>query len=164
MLSRVDLLRSLVMVSPEAEALSPAHGTTVGEVMSPHVPTVAEGAPLTEIIEHMVTGNVRRVIVLDQSGKPIGLITDGDLVARVALPHRSSVIDALRGRGKAQAAKEVTARSIMSAGVLSGPPDTLIGSAVSQMLARPTKRFVVVDAAGKPIGIVDRQTLLRALL
>lgn len=164
MLSRVDLLRSLVKVAPEAEALSPAHGTTVGEVMSPHVPTVAEGAPLTEIIEHMVTGNVRRVIVLDQSGKPIGLITDGDLVARVTPHQRSNVIAALLGRSKAHVSEEATARSIMSPGVLSGPPETLIGQAVSQMLERPTKRFVVVDAAGKPIGIVDRQTLLRALL
>ena len=32
----------------------------------------------------MVTGDLRRVIVIDPGGRPVGLITDGDLVARVA--------------------------------------------------------------------------------
>ena len=56
------------------------------------------------------------------------------------------------------------ARKIMSEGVLTGPPETPLADAVGQMLRRQYKRFVVVDPQGNPIGLVDRQTALRALL
>jgi CBS domain-containing protein len=164
MLSRVDVLHSLVNVPIGSEEHARANGATVGDVMSLHVPLVNEEAPLEEIVERMVTGDLRRVIVINQSGQPVGLITDGDLVARVAPKHRSGVVAALLGRGLVHPAGEVTARHIMSEGVLSGPPETPLVAAVGQMLERQTKRFVVVDGQGKPIGIVDRQTALRTLL
>jgi CBS domain-containing protein len=164
MLSRVDVLHSLVNVPMGSEEHAHANGTSVGDVMSLHVPLVNEDAPLEEIVEQMVTGDLRRVIVINQSGQPVGLITAADLVARVAPRHRSGVVAALLGRGPAHPAGEVTARQIMSEGVLSGSPATPLATAVSQMLERQTKRFVVVDEEGKPIGLIDRQTALRALL
>jgi CBS domain-containing protein len=110
MLSRVDVLHSLV-----------------------NVPTVQEDTSLEDIVARMVTGALRRVIVIDPAGRPVGLITDGDLVARVAPKQRSGA---------------VTARDLMSEGVLSGPPETSLATAVGQMLERQTKRFVVVDDEG----------------
>jgi CBS domain-containing protein len=92
------------------------------------------------------------------------LITDGDLIARVTPKERSGVVAALLGRGPVRPASNTPARLIMSEGVLTGPAETPLAEAVGQMLQRQYKRFVVVDAQGKPIGIVDRQTALRALL
>jgi CBS domain-containing protein len=164
MLSRVDVLHSLVNVPIGSEEHAHANGTMVGDVMSLHVPLVNEDAPLEEIVERMVTGDLRRVIVINESGQPVGLITDGDLVARVTPKQRSGVVAALLGRGQAQTPSDVTARDLMSEGVLSGPPDTPLATAVSQMLERQTKRFIVVDEQGQPLGLLDRQTALRALL
>jgi CBS domain-containing protein len=164
MLSRVDLLRTLVNVPPGTEQPAQGTGTTVGEMMDERVPTVPEDAPIETLVERMVEGGLRRVIVVDAEGRAAGIITDGDLVARVTPPERPGVIAALLGRGRSRAAGGQIARAIMSPGVLSGPPDTPIASAVSQMIERRTKRFVVVDAAGRPIGIADRQMLLRGLL
>ncbi|MFQ5410614.1 MAG: CBS domain-containing protein, partial [Anaerolineales bacterium] len=48
-------------------------------------------------------------------------------------------------------------------GVLTGPPETPIVAAVQQMLAQQRKRFIAVDKQGRPVGIVDRQQLLRAV-
>ena len=42
-------------------------------------------------------------------------------------------------------------------------PATLVTEAVRIMLAHQIKRLVVVDEAGKPLGLVDRQQLLRSL-
>jgi len=39
-----------------------------------------------------------------------------------------------------------------------------VAEAVRIMLAHQIKRLVVVDDAGKPLGLVDRQQLLRALI
>jgi CBS domain-containing protein len=164
MLSRVDVLHVLVNVPIGQEEHAQTAGATVGEVMSLHVPAVPEDTLLEDIITQMVAGALRRVIVIDPAGQPIGLITDGDLVARVAPQQRSGVVAALLSRGRTQPLGHVTARDLMSEGVLSGPPETPLATAVSQMLERQTKRFVVVDDEGRPLGLIDRQTALRALL
>jgi CBS domain-containing protein len=164
MLSRVDVLHSLVNAPPGVEDHAQINGTTLGEVMSLHVPTVEESTLLPDIVDKMVDGDWRRVIVVDQNERPVGLITDGDLVARVTPKEGSSVVAALIGRGPSHPSSNVPARKIMSEGVLTGPPETPLAEAVGQMLQRQYKRFVVVDAQGKPIGMVDRQTALRALL
>jgi predicted transcriptional regulator len=52
---------------------------------------------------------------------------------------------------------------MMSPSVLAGPAETPIADAIQTMLAQRRKRFVVVDADGRPIGIVDRQMLLHAI-
>ncbi len=43
-------------------------------------------------------------------------------------------------------------------------PTTPVAEAVRTMLAHQIKRLVVVDEAGKPLGLVDRQQLLRSLV
>lgn len=164
MLSRVDVLHSLVNAPPGVQAHAQVNGTTVGEVMSLNVPVVEEHTPLPDIVDKMVDGDWRRVIVVDRNGRPVGLITDGDLVARVAPKERSGVVAALLGHGPVRPAGNTPARLIMSEGVLTGPPETSLADAVGQMLQRQYKRFVVVDPQGKPIGMVDRQTALRSLL
>jgi CBS domain-containing protein len=164
MLGRVDVLHSLVNVPIGSEEHAHATGTTVGEVMSLHVPMVDEHTPLPDIVEKMVEGDWRRVIVVDQQERPVGLITDGDLVARVTPRERSGVVAALLGHGFARPESNTPARLIMSEGVLTGPPETPLAEAVGQMLQRQYKRFVVVDTHGKPVGMVDRQTALRTLL
>jgi CBS domain-containing protein len=55
------------------------------------------------------------------------------------------------------------AGSLMSSNVLKGPPETPIPDAIQQMLAGKRKRFYVVDAHGRLLGAVDRQTLLRSI-
>jgi CBS domain-containing protein len=164
MLSRVDVLHSLVNVPPEVVAPAAVSGTTVGEVMSLNVPVVDEQALLPDILEKMVEGDWRRVIVVDRHERPVGLITDGDLIARVTPKERSGVVAALLGHGPVRPASNTPARLIMSEGVLTGPPNTPIAEAVGNMLQRQYKRFVVVDAQGRPLGMIDRQTALSALL
>ena len=56
------------------------------------------------------------------------------------------------------------ARDIMSEQVLSASQETSIPEAIALMLREGRKRIVVVDDAGHPIGVVDRQTLLAASL
>ena len=43
-------------------------------------------------------------------------------------------------------------------------PATPVAEAVRLMLAHQIKRLVVVDEAGEPLGLVDRQQLLRSLV
>jgi len=52
----------------------------------------------------------------------------------------------------------------MSTPVLTAPEDTTILAATQRLVAEQRRRLVVVDEAGRLSGIVDRQSLLSALL
>ncbi|MBP7692315.1 MAG: DUF190 domain-containing protein [Anaerolineales bacterium] len=164
MLSRVDVLRTVAGPAPQPEArpAPAAAGHTVGELMDTAVPTVPADADVVEIVTRMVGAESKRVVVVDEAGRALGAITDGDLVARVRPEARGGLLAALTGRGHAPAADQ-TAREMMSPVVLTGPPETPIAQAIQQMLTHQRKRFYVVDAAGRLLGAVDRQTLLRAV-
>jgi len=118
---------------------------------------------LADMAEQMAQAALKRVIVVDAAGRAVGSINDGDLVARVKPEARPGLLRLLTRRTRAERLPTVTASALMTPGVLSGPPGTPIAVAVQQMLAEKRKRFVVVDEAGRPIGIVDRQMLLRAV-
>lgn len=163
MLSRLDVLRTVAPTGASASgSKSAARGRTVGEVMDTNVPTVKADADLAEIVELLVGAELKRVAVLDDAGRVVGVITDGDLIARVRPEARTGLLAALMGRGVAPDAGEA-AGSLMSSNVLKGTPDTPIPDAIQQMLAGKRKRYYVVDAQGRLLGAVDRQTLLRSI-
>jgi len=163
-LSRFDVLAA---ISPahKGEREQPPAGAlrTVGEVMDRRLPAVPEDADLPEVEAKMVAGGFKRLIVVDAEGRPLGLISDGDLVARVRPEARSGLLRALARRGRPPEDAAVTARQLMSPGVLDVPPGMPVGEAIGRALANRRKRLVIVDEQGRAIGIVDRRDLLRAV-
>ena len=168
MLSRLDVLRAVIGngdQEPE-HAPPPRVGTTIGDLMTPDVPTVYVSDDLIDVLDKIIKADIRRVVVLDEQGRPAGIITDGDLVARVGPGERRSVLAVLAARviGSDVQRFNITARQLMSEKVLSAPPNTSILGAITLMLHEARRRLVVVDEQGRPIGIVDRQTLMAASL
>jgi CBS-domain-containing membrane protein len=163
-LSRLDILH-LVANTPQEDL--PPHAPlgavrTVGEIMAPVVPTVSQNDSLAVLVERFAQTNSHRLIVVDDFGKAIGLISDADVVARIQPGRRSGIIAALRRIGKTPSGKE-TAYDLMSHGPLSAPPDLPVVEAIRRMMAEARKWMVVVDGNGCPLGLVDRQILLEAL-
>jgi CBS domain-containing protein len=166
LLSRFDVLSSLVSIQPPASIGAPMpQGSvqTVGEVMNPNVPTLPLDADLAEVVEKMVTSELKRVIVTDETGRAVGIINDGDLVERVKPEARLNLLQALRQIGRGERLPNLPAAALMTPSLLSGRADTPIAEAIERMLAEKRRRFVIVDELGRPIGIVDRQRLLRAV-
>jgi CBS-domain-containing membrane protein len=163
-LSRVDVLRQVMEAKPKVmKTVVPAGAVKkIREVMSPQIPQIQQDADLASVITALVEYSTRRLIVVDQTGRAIGLISDADVVARVQPPERRGVLDALRRSGPAPAS-QITAEELMSPGVLAVDPETSLVEAVGQMLAQGRKWLVVVDQQGRPLGLADRQILLRAL-
>ena len=164
MLSRFDVLASISPAHKGQREQPPAGAArTLGEVMDRRLPAVPEDADLPEVVAKMVAGGWKRLIVVDGEGRPLGLISDGDLVARVRPETRSGLLHALARRGRPPAEASATARQLMSPGVLDVPPEMPIGEAIQRALANRRKRLGVVDAEGRAIGIVDRRDLLRGV-
>jgi CBS-domain-containing membrane protein len=161
--SRVDILQQVMdLVSKTPRLQIPAGAAlTVQQVMYPDVPVVQTDADLASIVADLVESGMRRIVVVDSDDRPIGLISDSDLVSRVQPRERQGVLRALRG-GPAPASN-ATAEELMSPVVLTAAADLPLVEAAQQMLAQHRKWLVVVDGEGKTLGLVDRQVLLKAL-
>ncbi len=166
MISRLDVLRAMVGDLSRDSDLSPAFhaGQTIGEVMLPDVPTVHSQDGLADVLQTLIKTPIQRVVVLDEQDRPIGVITDGDLVARVEPTVRWNVLQSLAARvTRADVRRsQLTAHELMSREVLSAPSQTPIMAAIAMLLHEKRKVLVVVDTEGKPVGMVDRQTLMAA--
>lgn len=168
MVSRLDILRAAAGNGGgrQEQAPAPHPGQTIGELMISEVPVVHINDDLTDVLQHVLKADIKRVIVLDEQERPAGIITDGDLVARVSPVMRRNVLQALAAKMMGTDVKrgEVTAGELMSEHVLTASPNTSLVEAINLMLHEGRKRLVVVDEQGRPLGMVDRQTLMAASL
>jgi len=116
---------------------------TVSDVMHgrDQTPLVGEKAMMREVLDEISARAMGCVGVVDEAGKLVGVITDGDVRRHV---------DGLLER---------CAGEVMTRGPKVAPPDMLAGEALNKMEGRITALFVVED--GRPIGIVHVHDLLR---
>src|SRR5579875_1940711 len=173
-LGRLDILESVVSghrqrTVPHAARLPQEH-TTVGEIMDREVPAVAETAPLSDVVDRLLASEVKRVVVIDEARRPLGIITDTDLVRRVDPAERPGLLTQLRSRWNARAWQQVRrsygqrAADVMTAPVVSVRDDAPVIDALTLTVTRHVKRMPVVDTDGRLVGIVSRPALLAASL
>ncbi len=166
MVSRLDVLRAVAgdgEGQPE-RAPVPHAGQTIGEIKRAPVWAVHVNDDLMDVLDRLLQSDAKRVIVLDEQDRPIGIITDGDIVARVSPAARPNILRALAEKVLETGVTrgETTAAQLMSEAVLTAPPDLPVTEAVALLLRQGRKRLVVVDSDGRAVGLVDRQTLLAA--
>jgi predicted transcriptional regulator len=165
MLSRLDILNQLVEVPANHNYPNPVTGAvrTVGEIRQKELPTINKGDTLGQIVEKFIETGTHRLIVTDSNGYAIGLIADSDVVSRSQPEQKSGILSAFRKIGKPPYGRE-TASDIMSPGVAKISPSTPITNAIQKMLVENRKWLVVVDDSNIPVGLVDREILLQALV
>lgn len=126
---------------------------TVDEVMTREVPTVPAEMPLKELAEGIARGDLVRhqaVVLVDGEGKPVGIITHGDVLRALEQNPDGS-------------------RSVLAAG--SSPlvvtyPEEVLADAVTLMLRNDIGRLPVVSRQdpGKLVGYLGRAGLMQARL
>jgi nucleotide-binding universal stress UspA family protein/predicted transcriptional regulator len=181
MLDQATLLRSYRDVTVRAERRTSTDGAqyavqprTVGEAAISKVPVVSPDTPLFEVLRQVQETPLRRVIVVDGNGTAVGVIADRDILAARGLQARRNPLMELAGRFSLRIPEEVfrsrsssglqRAQQVMRPRLYAVTPATPVAEAVRLMLAHEMKRLVVVDEAGEPLGLVDRQQLLRSLV
>ncbi|NUB10237.1 CBS domain-containing protein [Azospirillum sp. Vi22] len=140
------------------------------DVMTSPVITVALDTPVPDIAELLLTHRISGLPVVDQDGRAVGIISEGDLLRRVETGTdrlRARWLEMLVGRN-VQAADFLKthgrcARDVMSRPVQAVSPDTEIAEIADLMEDKRIKRApVLVD--GRPVGIISRANLLHGLL
>jgi CBS-domain-containing membrane protein len=176
-LGRADVLRTVgegfphADAAPDDRALSPAR--TVGELARSDVPTVGPEADLPEVLDAVVSTRLLRAVVLDHDRRPLGIISDADLVRWVDPAAHPTLLQALAARmpfvrhgPEEQALLRGTptcASDVMAVPAATVAAETPLPHAIRTMLDARKKILVVVDGAGRLMGAVDRADLLRAV-
>jgi CBS domain-containing protein len=139
------------------------------EIMTRSVVTVGRGTPVAQAIRLMLDNHVSGLPVLDDDGKLVGILTEGDLLHRSETGterHRPRWLEVLMGPGR-MATEYVRTHGrrvaeIMTQNVTTVTANSPLDEIVQLMEHRRIKRVPVMDG-GALIGIVSRADLLRTL-
>jgi CBS domain-containing protein len=138
--------------------------TLVKDVMTTSVIAVGTDAAYAAVAADLVEHRISAVPVVDQDFRVIGVVSESDMLAKLAL-------DMGNGRGvqgiggiqpweQLEKARAVSAGELMTAPVFTVTPEDTIEVAARLMYSHHVKRLPVVDAEGRLAGIVTRTDLL----
>jgi CBS-domain-containing membrane protein len=134
--------------------------TTVADVMTRTVVAVLEGAEFKEIVEVMRNAHISALPVLDSEHHVIGVVSEGDLLAKEAKAAGRRAAGPRRRAADEEKADEVLAAGLMTRPAVTIGRDATVPDAASLMSARRVRRLPVVDDWGHLIGIVSRVDVL----
>ena len=137
----------------------------VRDIMTTDPISVRGDTRLKEAARIMVGNNVSGLPVIDDTGRLIGIVTEGDFLRQEASrdrPYRLSLLDALFGEGETEALVAETVAEVMTEKVATIGPDATIGEAARVMSARRVKRLPVVEGGGALVGIISRSDVVSA--
>jgi CBS domain-containing protein len=117
----------------------------VKDAMSSPVVTLDEEAPSNKIANLMDQNNLGCVIILNKAGKPIGIITERDLVLRVLTKNLKP--------------DTVKAKDIMTSPLVTIEPDATISDAARRMSRLDIRRLGVLYK-GNLVGLISSKDIL----
>ena len=116
------------------------------DLMTPDPACCSPDATLEKIATLMVANDCGEIPIVDRSGRPIGVVTDRDIVCRVV------------AEGKDPAS--ITAESVMSTPVVAVYDDAELDDIIDMMETHQIRRLPVVDAEGCCAGIIAQADLV----
>ena len=109
------------------------------------------------------TQRVSAFPVLDDDGKVIGIVSEGDMLPKEALgeePETSAAMTGILRHRDMEKAEAVTAADLMTHPAVTVSPDESVEHAAWLMYTRGIKRIPVTDDEGHLVGIISRADVL----
>jgi CBS domain-containing protein len=137
---------------------------SVKDVMTTQVVWVEHDTPFAAIAASLRQFRVSAFPVLDDDGQVIGVVSESDLLAKLALDggegRMPGMITGLLHQHEMEKARGITAEDLMTSPVATVSPDDTVEHAARLMYVRRVKRLPVIDADGRLAGIVSRADVL----
>jgi CBS domain-containing protein len=146
--------------------LIPAH-IRVRDIMTAHPKKVVAETSLAEVARLLLSSTFTGLPVVDQDNRPVGVISQGDLIYKGGLPMRLGLLaesDQQRVGPVLDALGPRPAREVMTRPAVMVKQDSLVTEAVALMLAKGVKRLPVVDVDGRLVGMLSRVDVFRTSL
>lgn len=144
------------------------------EVMSKDVVTVTTLDSVTDVARLLMEHKVSGLPVVDAEHRVVGMITEGDLIYQDKKLHLPAFMEILGGviylenpQRMVNDLKKMTATKVgdvMTSKVYTVKEDASMEDIATIMVERQVNRLPVVDQAGKLVGIISRQDLVKAMV
>lgn len=118
---------------------------SVAELMTPGAVTVRPSTAFKEIARLLQEFDITAVPVVDDAGRPVGVVSEADLLRR-------------RNGGTP------TAQGLMTSPAVTARPEWSVVRAARVMERSGVKRLPVVDTDGRVVGVLSRSDLVRLFL
>jgi CBS domain-containing protein len=142
-ISDYDLLAG-EWLSAEPQGLTAMRQLTAGELMSSPIESIEADIPLKIAAHLLIEKDIHRLLVTEK-GRPVGVISTSDFVSSIAREEKS---------------QRETVADVMSDAILVCRDKTPLTSAARTMTQAGWRSVLVVDAKGKPEGVVSGKDLL----
>jgi CBS domain-containing protein len=160
-------VRDVDVMSHKTRGLLMPRGAKVREIMTPAPKRVGTATPLDEVARVLLSSDFTGLPVVDDGNRPVGVISQGDLVYKAGMPMRLGLL-AASDRDKvgtilgALALRQ--AGDVMTRPAVTIEQDKMVTEAVDLMLRKKVKRLPVVDAAGKLVGMLSRVDVFHTVM
>ena len=120
---------------------------SVSDILRKKLESVEETTSIQEVAKKMKDRNVSSLVVVDTNDKPVGIVTERDIITKVCT-------------------NDVPTSTVISKEIMSTPLITIKGSsststAAEMMIKNDVRHLLVIDSNDKPIGIITPLDLTR---
>jgi CBS domain-containing protein len=139
---------------------------TVRDVMVAPALVVPESTPFKQIVELLDREGISAVPVVDGTGIVVGIVGEEDLLVKEerAIPLARRLRHPGLGHRETRKLRGLVARDVMTEPAVTIGPDASVAAAARLMAEHAVGRLPVVDAEGRPLGMVTRRDLLTVFL
>jgi CBS domain-containing protein len=135
--------------------------------MTKEVVTVRPGTPFKELVALMGEHGVSGLPVVDAGGKPVGVVTEADTLAKQeyqggVAPKPWFARKATRARWRKSSG--LTAQELMTKPAVTVPETAAVSAAARLLAEKRIRRLLVVNAQGELAGVVSRRDVIGTFL
>ena len=124
------------------------------DLMTPNPMSIRDSATVPEAIAALTEKGYSAAPVIDDSGRPVGVVSRADILVHERERQRAALLPAIDA---------TVVRDIMTPAVFSVPPDTPADQVVEQLLTLNVHQLYVVDEEQFLIGVISAHDVLRRL-
>ncbi|HXX97438.1 MAG TPA: CBS domain-containing protein [Candidatus Bathyarchaeia archaeon] len=120
---------------------------SISDILRKKLESVEDTTSIQEVAKKMKDRDVSSLVVVDTNGKPVGIVTERDIITKVCT-------------------NDVPTSTVISKEIMSTPLITIKGSsststAAEMMIKNDVRHLLVIDSNDKPIGIITPLDLTR---
>jgi CBS domain-containing protein len=148
---------------------------TAADLMTSDPVSIFEGATIREAIAFLTDKQVSAAPVIDEAGRPVGVLSRADLVrydrerldyapAKAPYFDPDEYFDKVPPGFQVERPDGTQVHDVMTPVVFSVTPATSVTNVIEEMLARRVHRLFVIDAGGVLVGVISTLDVLRKLM
>jgi CBS domain-containing protein len=121
--------------------------TSISDILRNELESVEDTTSIQEVAKKMKQRDVSSLVVVDTNGKPVGIVTERDILTKVC------IIDVPTSK--------VISKEIMSTPLITIKGSSSTSTAAEMMIKNEVRHLLVIDDRNKPIGIITPLDLAR---